>query len=105
MSDEPVSLSLEVLKEIRDEVRGVRDEVQGVRDEVQGVGKRVDETNQRLDATNQRIVESEIRTATAITELAGNVKDLTTLLRLQGDIRPRVEQCEKDIIEIRSRLS
>lgn len=66
---------------------------------------RLDQTNERLDVMREelsrRIVESEIRTSTAITELAGTVRELTVTLRAQNELRPRVEQCEKDIAELR----
>ena len=100
MPEEPVNLTLRVLQEIRDEVRLL--------------GGRVDTTNERLDATNERIdamhaglsqciVESEIRTATALTELASTVRDVASLLRTQGDLRPRVERCERDIAALKRR--
>jgi hypothetical protein len=105
---EPTDVTIEIL-------RGIRDEVRGIRDEVQGTNRRVDETNTRLDDTNarietlgeelgRRIVESELRTATAITDLAGSVREVTGLLRGQFDLRPRVERCELEILELQARL-
>lgn len=97
----PVDLTLEVLKSIRDEVKKTN--------------TRLDATNTRLDALSddvkelrdelgRRIVESELCTATAITELAGTVRELTTILRAQGELRPRVEKCEQEIAEIKRQL-
>jgi hypothetical protein len=61
---EPTDITVEILKDIRAEIRS---------------------TNARLETgladVSRRIVDSEIRTATAITELAGSVHDLTDLLR------------------------
>jgi hypothetical protein len=95
MADEPMNLSVRILKEIRDEVRRTN--------------ARIDSTNERLDAMHaglsQRIVESELRTATAITELAATVRDMTSVLRAQNDLRPRVERCERDIAELKGRLA
>jgi chromosome segregation ATPase len=65
---------------------------------------RIDQTNTRIDETNRRIVESEIRTDTAITELAGSVRDVATLLREQHDLRPRLERCENEIAELKRRV-
>jgi uncharacterized protein Yka (UPF0111/DUF47 family) len=83
-----------------------------IRDEVRGLGARIDDTNERLDGTNgklgdltRRVVESELRTTTAITELAGTVRDLTFHLRTQNDLRPRVERCERDIDDIKRTLA
>lgn len=94
-------LTLEVLKQIRDE--GMRN------------GERIDETNARLNETNarletlrddlgRRIVESEMRTATAITNLAGTVKELVTVIKEDRDLRSRVDRCEKDIASLKQRL-
>jgi hypothetical protein len=95
MADAPVNLSVRILKEIRDEVRRTNE--------------RLDATNERLGAMHaglsQRIVESELRTATAITELAATVRDMTSVLRAQNDLRPRVDRCERDIAEIKGRLA
>jgi uncharacterized protein Yka (UPF0111/DUF47 family) len=56
------------------------------------------------DELSRRIVDSEMRTATAITELAGTVGELTDVLRRQADLRPRVEQNERDIDELKRRM-
>jgi len=52
----------------------------------------------------RRVVESEVRTATAITELHGTVHDLVDVLRAQHDVRPRLERAEREITEIKNRL-
>ncbi len=94
-------LTIEILKRIREEGRLTKE--------------RVSETNQRPDQTNQplddlreelsrRIVEPEIRTATALTALSGDVRELTSFLRQMQDLRPRVEQCEGAIADIQRRL-
>lgn len=75
---------LEVLRQIRDD--GKRN------------GERIDETNARLNETNarleslrddlgRRIVESELRTATAITDLAGSVRELISSIKDDRDLR------------------
>lgn len=105
---EPENLTLEVLKQIRDD--GKRN------------GERIDETNARLNETNasinvtnarleslrddlgRRIVESELRTATAITELSGSVRDLITVIKEDRDLRGRMERAEKDIASLKQRL-
>ena len=91
---EPTDLTIEVL--------------QGIRQEVRGLGARLDGTNERLDAMStelsRRIVESEIRTSTAIADLAGTVRELTSVLRASHDLRPRVERCEQDIAEMKRRI-
>jgi uncharacterized protein Yka (UPF0111/DUF47 family) len=109
-------ITIEILKDIRSELRDTREEL----------GARIDQTNERLDQTNgrldhvdsslggridamrdelsRRIVASEVRTATAITDLAGSVHELTGVLREQADLRPRVERCERDIDDLKRRM-
>lgn len=97
----PENLTLEVLKQIRDEGKKTNERIE----ETNG---RLNETNVRLEQLREelsrRIVESEMRTATAITALAGNVGELVTFLKQDRDLRPRLEQCEKDIVNLKSRL-
>jgi hypothetical protein len=83
---QPAEAAIEILKDIRDGVR---------------------RTNARLDdahvSLSRRIVDSEIRTATAIADLAETVRDLTNHLRSEEDLRGRVEECERDIDDLRRR--
>jgi hypothetical protein len=102
---EPNDITVELLKEIRGELRGTNLRL----DELTG---RLDETNDRLDLTNdrlvalaQRVVESEVRTATAIADLAGSVREMTQVLRASHDLRPRVERCEQDIADIKRTIA
>ena len=93
----PTNITIKILEGIRDEIRTTRTDL----------SDRIDQTNGRLDEMrtelSRRIVESEVRTSTAITDLAGTVRDLTVVLRAQGELRPRVEKCERDIDELRRR--
>ena len=102
---EPTDITIEILKDIRDGVRQVSEHLGG---RIDATNERIDKTNDRLDAMREelsrRIVESEIRTSTAITTLAGTVQDMTEVLRASHDLRPRVERCEKDIAELRRRV-
>ncbi|MBI4816506.1 MAG: hypothetical protein HY791_09610 [Deltaproteobacteria bacterium] len=92
---EPTDLTMEILRQIRAEIRATSDEL---RAEVRVTNQRLDQTNERLDAMREelsrRIVESEIRTATAITTLAGTVQEMTSFLRKTTELTPRVERCE-----------
>lgn len=98
---EPKDLTLEVLRDIRAEGRKTNERLDKT-------NERLNETNARLEAMREelsrRIVESELRTATAITDLAGSVREMTTLLREDRDLRGRVERCEKDIAGLKQRL-
>lgn len=109
---EPTDLTIEILKDIRDEVRQTRTDLTARIDATNG---RIDSTNARLDALREdlseridglsrRVAESEIRTATAIADLAGAVNQMTGVLRASHDLRPRVERCEQDIAELMKRV-
>src|SRR4051812_19203364 len=105
---EPTDLTIEILKSIRDEVKSLGTRVDATNSHLDRLSGRVEDTNSRLDhlegELGRRIVESEMRTATAIVELAGTVRDLTGLLRAQHDLRPRVESCEREIEALKRRI-
>jgi chromosome segregation ATPase len=115
----PTDITIEILKDIRGEVRKTNERLDQTNerlDQMNGqLGARIDKTNERIDQTNERlevmreelsrrIVESEIRTSTAIADLAGTVRELTSVLRASADLRPRVDKCEEEIAEIKKRL-
>jgi hypothetical protein len=85
---EPTDLTIEILKDIRagigttnERVGSVRTELGSVRGELGSLrgelGSLREDTNARLDLLARRIVESEVRTSTAIVDLAGTVRDMT----------------------------
>lgn len=98
---EPKDRTIEVLKQVRDETKrnGERIEETNVR---------LNETNARIDQTrdelSRRIVESEMRTATAITDLSGTIRDLVTNIKEDRDLRSRVDRCEREIASLKARL-
>jgi len=109
---EPTDVTIEILKDIRDEVRQTRTDLSSRIDATNG---RIDSTNarlevlredlsERIDGLSRRVVESEIRTATALTDLTGAVNQMTGVLRASHDLRPRVERCEQDIAELKKRV-
>lgn len=109
---EPTDLTIELLKGIRDEGRKTNERIDGTNARLDALSEtlsgRVDSLTERVDQMREelsrRIVESEIRTATAIADLAGNVRELTSFLKQTNDLRPRVEQCEDDIKTIKRQL-
>jgi chromosome segregation ATPase len=103
MSD-PENLTVVILREIRGDLKDLRNEVARTNERLDQTNGRLDQTNERLDLLSRRVVESEIRMSTAITELAGNVHQLTDYLRSQSELRPRVERCEIEIDAIKKRL-
>jgi uncharacterized protein YoxC len=99
------NITLQVLIDIRDEIRGTNRRVDGLTQRVDGLNDRVDglqlKVHEMREDLSQRIAHSEIRVATAITELAGSVNDMKTMLVDRLDLRDRVAQCERDIDELK----
>lgn len=105
-------LTVQILTDIRDEIRTTRTDLgqridqtnvrlDSVREEL---GHRIDQTNVRIDQTNVRITESEIRTSTALHELNGTMRDVHGLLKDRLDLRDRVDRCERDIEQLKQRV-
>jgi chromosome segregation ATPase len=97
---EPKNVTLEVLKDIRQELRETRTELKAeiretrtdLKAEIHETNARVDTLANRADALADRMVDSEIRVVTAVTDLHGTVRELVATLREQHDLRPRVDR-------------
>lgn len=104
----PENLTLEVLKEIRDDGKRNGARIDETNARLNETNARLNETNARLeslrDDLGRRIVESELRTATAITDLSGSVRDLISVIKEDRDLRGRMERAEKDIAALKQRL-
>ena len=112
---ETSDLTIEILRGIRSEMSGMRTELKAeigeLRTEMRATRTELKaelselrtDTNSRFEELTRRVVESEIRTSTAITDLAGTVRDMTSVLRASHDLRPRLERCERDIEELKRR--
>ena len=102
-------LTIRVLIEIRDEIRSTNQRVDRTNERVDHLSTRVDQLGDhlsgRIDSLAERVVESEMRTSTAITELHGTIRDVHTLLVDRLDLRDRVERCERDIDELKRRVT
>lgn len=94
---EPTDLAIEILKDIRTQLGQMSERIDGT-------NERLDQANDRLDNLTRRVVESEVRMATAITDLAGTVHGMADILRASHDLRPRVENCEREILDLKRRL-
>ena len=84
--------------------------LRGIWNEIKTLVARVEQTNQRLDAVRvelkdeidvlrRRVVESEVRLATATTELSSDVRELS------GLIREWREEHRADRVELRARVA
>jgi chromosome segregation ATPase len=98
-------LTLEVLKSIRDEIKQTRCDLQAeIKQTREELRAELKITNQRLGTVETRMAESEIRLGTAVLDLATTLNEVRTLLKNDLELRPRVEQCEKDIAQLKQRL-
>ena len=102
-------LTIRVLIEIRDEIRSTNQRIDQTNVRVDRLDERltgrIDSLGERIDRLGDRMTESELRTSTAITELHGTIRDVHTLLVDRLDLRDRVERCERDIDELKRRVS
>jgi TolA-binding protein len=84
------SLTITILKEIRDEIRKTNERVEQT-------NERLDQTNQRLAGLERRQTESEVRLATEIIGVAAAVRDLSDLLRADRTLRAKVDEHDQRI--------
>jgi hypothetical protein len=81
---EPTDLTIEILKGIRDEIRG---------------------TNARLDGLERRQVEGETRVATEIVAVASVVREVRDLLREDRALSAQVDDHERRLRAIEARAT
>jgi hypothetical protein len=100
-------ITVEILKDIRTEMRGVRTEMREMRTELSA---RIDQTNERIDLTNDRLeqlerrqVETEVRLATQLVEVVGAVNAVReaivedrVLRRTVADHEDRISRLERE---------
>ena len=95
------SVTVVILKQIRDEIRELRVDTNARFVEV---NSRIDQTNEGLDALGRHVVGVEVRLGTEILGLRGDLSNVIDLLRGQLDLRPRVERCEQDIASLKEQV-
>ncbi len=122
------SVTVTVLKQIRDEVVGVRTDVRDTREvlsaridqtneRIEQTNERIQQTNERLEATNdgleklggkvdaltRRQTESEVRLATELVAVSQAVHGVRDLLRERLDDRQRVDDHERRLAALERR--
>ncbi len=108
---EPTDLTTRILIEIREEQQELREELRETKQEIRATRQHLDERVDRLaarvegvnDDLGRRILESEVRTATAIHELGGTLREVHTLLKDRA-LHDRVSRCEREIDDLKHRL-
>jgi len=105
---EPTDLTIEILKGIRDEIRQTNQRLDQTNEHLDQTNEHLDQTNERLDQRfdllSRRLVESETRTATALVDLAGAVREVKQLLSDRLDLRDRVDRCESEISRLKEHV-
>ena len=81
-------MTIEVLKQIRDEVVGLRGEM---RDTRTALSERIDQTNEKVDALARRQADTEIRLATELVAVSQAVAGVREVIREKLDDRQRVD--------------
>jgi uncharacterized protein YqfA (UPF0365 family) len=111
MSEKEDDLTVHILRDLRAELRSTserldrfesatRAEFADVRADLAATRK---ELRAEIEAVRSQVVESELRTATRITEQTAATRDLYDLVHANLQLRDRVERCEQDIAELKDR--
>jgi septal ring factor EnvC (AmiA/AmiB activator) len=98
---EPESLTVEILKQIRDEIRTTRVDLVGRIDQT---NQRLDQTNQRLDQTNQRLDQTNQRLDQVETTLLDLAEQQRFVVRHLKALADRDSRLEREIDDLRSRV-
>jgi chromosome segregation ATPase len=106
------SLTVHILREIREEVRSTNQRLDSTNQRLDSMGQRLDSMDQRLGrlergqanlVTRDELFVSELRTATRLNELTATSRNLHAYLEENLQLRDRVERCEHDIADLKGR--
>lgn len=97
-------LSVEILREIRDEVRATNGRLDQTNGRLDQTNERLDQANERLDQANERLgrlerrqVETEVRLATELTSVVGAIRDLKDAVVADRELRRDIADHEQRI--------
>ncbi len=94
--------AVEILREIRDELKVTRADLAGRIDETNA---RIDETNTRLGRVERRQIDAELRISTELVAVAGAVRDLRDVLLEDRKLRDQVSDHERRLAALERRPS
>ena len=94
---EPTDLTIAILREIRDEIRGTNTRIDGT-------NERLDRLEGRVESLERRSTELELRVATELIAVAKSIDGVKSLLKRGLDVREKVERHEQRISGIEHRL-
>lgn len=96
------SLTVQILQQIRDELRLTRQELSA---QIGETNQRLDQTNQRIDQTNQRLDQSNLR----LNAVEGTLNELATqmvfLVKHARNSAKRERRIESDVRELKERVA
>lgn len=100
--DSSPDLTVQVLIQIRDELRDFKEQTKA---QLAEVNARIDDSNRKIDRTNRQLVNVESRLGTELGALRDAVSELrdAVIEPDRGDLAERVTRCERDIAELRQR--
>jgi|HubBroStandDraft_6_1064221.scaffolds.fasta_scaffold34479_2 hypothetical protein len=109
---DPTDLTVEILKGIRDEVRSTNDRLDGLRaDTNQRLDRLSDEvhtlrtdSNERFGRLERRQTETEVRLSTELVAVVAAVREVRDLLREDHALRDRVDDHERRIAAVETRV-
>ncbi len=93
--DDAANLTLEVLKQIRDEARKTNERIDQTNQRLDQTNQRLDQTNQRLDRLERRQNEAETRLATELLAVVGAIHELRDTIKDQLEVKKRVDDHER----------
>jgi|HubBroStandDraft_6_1064221.scaffolds.fasta_scaffold2337284_2 hypothetical protein len=91
---QPSDVTIEILKGIRDEVRGTNERLDAMNGDLSG---RIDATNERLERVERRQVESEVRITTELVALGGTLREMRDAFLEDRELRAQVADHERRI--------
>lgn len=100
MAGKKTDLTVEILREIRDEIRHTNERLDDTRAEL---SQRLDTTNERLERLGKRQTETEVRLSSELTAAVGAVRELSDILREDRKLRTQVSDHEARIAALERR--
>jgi chromosome segregation ATPase len=105
---DPTDLTVEILKGIRDEVRSTNDRLDGTNQRLDRLSDEVHtlrtDSNERFGRLERRQTETEVRLSTELVAVVGAVHEVRDLLREDHALRARVDDHERRIAAVETRL-
>lgn len=109
---ESTDLTIEILRGIRDEARTTNTRIEALRADTNAqfgalrldINARFDDANQRLDRLERHQTETEMRISTELVAVVGAVREVRDLLREDRVLQGRVDDHERRLTAIETRV-